>query len=82
MTQEEIFGQIVAFMVENLELQKSDVTMTARFQEDLDLDSIDAIDLAMVLREMTGKQISEKSLRDLASVADVVDLVQRLRAEG
>lgn len=82
MSREEIFDQIVAFMVENLELEKSAITMTARFQEDLDLDSIDAIDLAMVLREMTGKQIEEKNLRELATVADVVDLVQRLRSEG
>ena len=82
MTREEIFDQIVVFMVENLELEKSAITLTARFQEDLDLDSIDAIDLAMVLREMTGKQIEEKNLRELATVADVVDLVQRLRSEG
>ncbi|MCP4446856.1 MAG: acyl carrier protein [Myxococcales bacterium] len=81
MTREEIFDQIVAFMVENLELERSAITLTARFQEDLDLDSIDAIDLAMVLREMTGKQIEEKDLRELATVADVVDLVERLRSE-
>lgn len=82
MTREDIFDQIVTFMVENLELEKASVTMEARFQEDLDLDSIDAIDLAMALREMTGKQIEEKDLRTLTSISDVVDLVQRLQAES
>lgn len=82
MTREDIFDQIVAFMVENLELEKASITMEARFQEDLGLDSIDAIDLAIALREMTGKQVEEKHLRELTKIADVVDLVERMRAEG
>jgi acyl carrier protein len=81
-TREEIFDRIASFMVENLELEREKITMEAHFFEDLDLDSIDAIDMAMALRDLTGKKIEESDLRSLRVVKDVVDMVERLRAEG
>jgi len=47
---------------------------------DLDLDSIDAVDLAIQLQKLTGKRIQPQDFKDIRSVADVIGAVHRLMA--
>lgn len=75
MTRDEVFGQIRAMMVEMFELEESDVTMEAKVFEDLDLDSIDAIDLVARLQQLTGRRVEEDKLREVRTVEDIVGLV-------
>lgn len=76
----EIFEVLLAKMVEMFELQAESITFETHLFKDLDLDSIDAIDLAVQLQEYTGHKVAEESLRGLRTMGDVVDLVIALQA--
>ncbi len=80
MTREEIFQTVSRNLIEMFELDPKIVTMESRLVEDLDLDSIDAIDLAAKLQEMLGRRLAEDDLRKIRTVADVVDVVERYAA--
>ena len=77
MTREEIFQAVSRNLVEMFELDPKIVTMESRLVEELDLDSIDAIDLASKLQEMLGRRLAEDDLRKIRTVGDVVDVVER-----
>lgn len=78
MTREELESQVVETLAELFEIPREKITPNARFVEDLDLDSIDAIDLAVKIREQTGKSLEEEQLRSLRTVNDIVDLLAEL----
>ncbi|MGZ8903749.1 MAG: acyl carrier protein, partial [Methylobacter sp.] len=52
---EEILTAIKEIMVEMFEIDEDDITPEARLYQDLDFDSIDAVDMIVRLKEITGK---------------------------
>lgn len=72
------YDVIAALMVELFELEPDEISPAATLFEDLDLDSLDAIDMLKHLEARTGQRISQDALRSLRTVADVVALVERL----
>ena len=78
----EILAEIVRTMSETFEMEADEIKPESRLFEDLDLDSIDAIDMAVKMQDLTGKRVDEDSLRTLRTVNDVVDLAERLLREG
>ena len=78
MTRNEIYGQVQKHLAEMFALDIATIKEDARLRDDLDLDSIDAIDLAVKLQELTGKRVEETALRDVRTVKDVVDLIERM----
>jgi acyl carrier protein len=81
-SREDVFRYIQRTMVESFELEPDQVTQHATLIDDLGLDSIDAIDMAVKIQEYTGRRVAEEELRSLRTVADAVDLVQRLVHSG
>lgn len=77
MTKEEIFERIRTILVDSFELDRQSVHPTAHLRDDLDLDSIDAIDLAVAIETETGLEVTEEELRTLRIVQDAVDLIHR-----
>ena len=75
MTRGEILQRIRDTMVEMFELDPAMITMDARLMEDLDLDSIDAIDLAVKMQEMVGRRVDEAALRKVRTIGDVVEII-------
>jgi acyl carrier protein len=82
MSREEVFRYIQETMVEAFELEPEQVTPQATLMDDLGLDSIDAIDMAVKIQEYTGCRVAEEELRQLRTVDDAVSLVQRLVRAG
>jgi acyl carrier protein len=82
MTRDDIFEQVKGHLVTMFALDADAITMNASLQQDLDLDSLDAIDLAVKLERLTGKRVDEESLRNVRSVSDVVDMVERSVSKG
>jgi len=74
-TKEQILARVRQILVESFELEPDDVRLDAHLIDDLDLDSIDAIDLAVSLEEETGLDVSEDELREIQRVQDVVELI-------
>ncbi len=79
MTSRDTFERVAGMMVALFQLDPQTVTMEARLVEDLDLDSIDAIDMAVKVQEVTGRRLEEEELRGLRTVGDVVEVVERMQ---
>jgi len=80
MTRDEIIARIRDVLVTNFEIPEERVTLDARLMDDLELDSIDAIDMAVQIQEMTDVRVEEEELRKLRTVGDTVELVAALLA--
>ena len=77
-TQEEIFLTIRQLMTEMFELAPDDIVLNANLSQDLDIDSIDAVDLMVRLRDITGKRINPEDFKNARTIQDVVDTVYRI----
>jgi len=77
-TRDEILEQIKASLTELFELDPARITLTARLNEDLEIDSIDAVDLLDGLRRQTGRKISAEDFRSVRTVGDLVEAIYKL----
>jgi acyl carrier protein len=72
-TREQVFDKVTSMMAEMFDLDKAKITAESKF-EDLDLTSIDAIDLVVELQQFTGKKVNEEGLKKVRTVGDIVGL--------
>ena len=77
-TKDEIFAQIRKIFVENFELEEDTITMDAKLYDDLDIDSIDAVDLMVELKRQTGKKLDPEAFKKVRTVGDIVNAVHDL----
>jgi acyl carrier protein len=82
MEKELILAKLKGFLVDLFEVPEEDITLQARLSEDLDLDSIDAVDLVVKLQELTGQRIKPDEFKSVRTVQDVVDRVYELFEKG
>ena len=75
---EAIHQRILAVMEELFEIDPQQVSLESRLYEDLDIDSIDAVDLVVELKKITGKKMQPDDFKSVRTVEDVVDAVSRL----
>lgn len=73
-----IFQQIQAALVELFELDATDIHLETNLYNELDLDSLDAVDLVVHLQKLTGKKIKPEEFKMVRTVADIVDAVEKL----
>ncbi|MBI6851773.1 acyl carrier protein [Pseudomonas lijiangensis] len=77
-TREDIFETLRASMVELFELEPERVTLEANLYQDLEIDSIDAVDLIDHIKRKTGKKIAAEEFKTVRTVNDVVEAVYRM----
>jgi acyl carrier protein len=77
-SQAEIFDHIAGVLVELFELERENIKPESNLYEDLDIDSIDAIDLIVELKQWTGKKIQPDAFKVVRTVQDVVNAVDQL----
>jgi acyl carrier protein len=83
MKRDEILSEIRTSLHEMFELEPEAIIESARLREDLDLDSIDAIDLAVKLKDLLGRRVELSLLKELRTIADVLDLIENeMRKSG
>jgi len=75
---EEIYGWVVNILNEMFELDKAQITLESNLYSDLDIDSIDAVDLAVKLKQLTGKRLEPEVFKSVRTVQDVVDALSGL----
>jgi len=75
---EQILAAIQGLMIEMFELDKEDITLEARLYQDLDFDSIDAVDMIVRLKEMTGKAVKPEDFKTARTIGDVVEAVYKM----
>ena len=81
-SKEEIFGKIRDILVKEFEMEQDAVTPDSRFREDLDFDSIDAVDLIVRLQKQTGIKVKAEDFASIKTLGDIVDVVARLLSDG
>ena len=81
MTRAEILTALSDALQDMFEVPAQKITEQALLYQDLDLDSIDAIDLVVKLQDLTGKKIKPEQFKSVRTVGDVVDHVQALLRE-
>lgn len=77
----EVYNHIAGVIANLFQVDIKDVTPDANLYEDLDIDSIDAVDLVVELKKWTGKKIQPENFKSVKTVQDVVDAVIRLLNE-
>ncbi|WP_317930855.1 acyl carrier protein [Halioxenophilus sp. WMMB6] len=81
MEKTEIYKNLVAILDEAFEIEPESIQMESNLYEDLELDSIDAIDLVVKIQDATGKKVKPEDFKSARTVADVVDIVAKLAAD-
>jgi acyl carrier protein len=78
MTREEVLQKIQDILTEEFELDKSAVVPEAKLYEDLELDSIDAVDLLVKMKGLIPGRIDPESFKKAVTIQDVVDILYPL----
>ncbi len=76
----DVFQKLKSTLVEQFELDPAKIVPEARLYEDLDLDSIDAVDLVIKLQEITGRKVSPEDFKGVRTVADIQRVIEKLIA--
>jgi acyl carrier protein len=82
LSRDEILVRLRADLAELFEIPPERIVAEARLYEDLDLDSIDAVDLIVKVSELTGRKIKPEAFRQVRTVGDVVICVEATLADG
>ena len=75
MTKEEIFDQLKEMLVDQLGVDEADITMEASFQDDLDADSLDLVEVIMEMEDRFSVKISDEEAEQIRTVGQAVDFV-------
>lgn len=77
-TKEEILGELTRILVDDLDISQDKIIGTSNLFTDLDLDSIDAVDIAVRMQRFTNKKLTPEEFKQIKTVDDVVNAVWKL----
>lgn len=75
MERSEIESRLNGLLVSELGLDESKINGDARFEEDLEVDSLGVVELLMALEDEFGVQIPDEEAENIGTVGQAVDLV-------
>ena len=73
MSKDQLQAWVIDLLAEMFELDKAQLSAQSNLYADLDIDSIDAVDLAVKLKQLTGKRLLPEVFKNIRTVGDVVD---------
>lgn len=77
MTENEIFEFLKNVLTDYFEIDANKITMDARLNEDLDVDSIDAIDIMSYIKKETGREIEPAQFKEVKTIRDIIDIIMK-----
>lgn len=72
MNQEQIFNMVQSILVNEFEIDAEDISPETHIYKDLDIDSIDAVDLMVKLRAETGRSIEPDNFKQVRTIQDLI----------
>ena len=82
MNRDELATWVSDLLAEMFELDRDALTPESNLYADLDIDSIDAVDLAVKLKQMTGKRLAPEVFKTIRTIDDVVGALSNLALAG
>lgn len=77
-SKDEIMGAVVDTLHETFGIERAKLVREAHLYQDLEIDSIDAIDLMVRLQKMIGKRMQPEAFKSVRTIGDVVDVIEKL----
>lgn len=81
MSHEQLQAWVIDLLAEMFELDKAELNAESNLYADLDIDSIDAVDLAVKLKQLTGKRLQPEVFKTIRTIGDVVAALDTLVEE-
>ncbi|HZV39007.1 MAG TPA: acyl carrier protein [Pseudoxanthomonas sp.] len=78
MTKNELLARITAILRDTFEIDEARIVPEARLHDDLDIDSIDAVDMIVQLKPLLGRNLQPDAFKSVRTVQDVVDVLYGL----
>jgi acyl carrier protein len=78
MTKQEIYNQLATILQDTFDIAPADIRPDARLYEDLNIDSIDAVDLLVKLKPLAGKRLQPEAFKSVRTLQDVCDALDAL----
>ena len=78
MNNQDIFERLRTILIETFDIEPERIEPQARLYEDLDIDSIDAVDLIVKLKPLVGKRLQPEAFKAVRTLQDVIDALQGL----
>lgn len=75
MSNDEIFSKVKAIVAEQLSVEADQVTPEANFQNDLNADSLDVVEMVMALEEAFDVEIPDEAAEEIKTVQDAVNYI-------
>jgi acyl carrier protein len=82
MNRDQLFGWVADLLAEMFELDRASLSPASNLYTDLDIDSIDAVDLAVHLKQLTGKRLRPEVFKTIRTIDDVVSALVALGDEA
>jgi acyl carrier protein len=73
-----IFEKVKELLISEFKVADESIGLEKRLDEDLDLDSLDAVDLVVSLKDYIGEKVDPSLFKEARTVQDVVDLLHPL----
>lgn len=77
-TREEILDKLTEILTDDFEIDSKLIKPEANLFDDLELDSIDAVDLAVKVQAFTGNKIPPENFKKIRTISDVIDTIEEL----
>ena len=81
MDRPEVEAKMIDLLVDELGLERDKITAEAKFEEDLEVDSLGVVELLMALEDTFGVAIPDEEAESIATVSQAVDVVMQ-KLEG
>jgi acyl carrier protein len=70
-----LYTKIRGILVDQFDVDEASVSMDANLYEELEIDSIDAVDLLVQLKELTGQKIAPETFKEVRTIRDVLNAI-------
>lgn len=78
MSKDEIFSTLKKILIDDFEIEESLISPDALIADDLDMDSIDAVEMIVKMKPYMSKKIEPEAFKSVRTIQDVVDIIEPL----